>query len=206
MPVLASAVTLAPAGTFLGWTAGAAAVIAAPVALLGLLAPAASTARAAPPVTAVTLAVVGIFSITAANVNIPTTPKEWWPVLLRGGGACVGIAIALLLTSHTRIRLVLAPILGASLAAFADLNTATIIGILLVSAVSIWWTVQVARAVFSAPAVAAFLKGNHPVASSTAAASIDVPPKQRETLAPDQPPPTEPRRIIDQPWAAPRDA
>jgi len=203
--------TLAPVGTFLGWTLVPAAAVAGPVALLGSVLPAEPVGRGRiePPVAAILLAVIGVFAITAGDVNLPVTPMKWWPVLLRGGGACVSIAIALLLTIHTKIRLLLAPLLGASLAAFADLHTAATIGVLLVCAVSLRWAVQVVRVALSLAAVTAFVSDNHPWAKAAPASSTAADPAlpgQRGELAADHTAQTQTQRIVDQPWAALRDS
>jgi hypothetical protein len=234
--LIAATITAAPVTTLLAWTVIPAVVLAAPVGAVSLVLPRTAPGHRSPasfPVSAVALAVLGILAITAADANVPTTPAVLWPVLLRGGGACVGIAVAFMLTARARGRLLVAPLLAATVAAVADLRTATLIGILVTAAVAFWWSVAAARLALAHPAIAAMVRtvgaanapepsgpqspGGMPVGAGPTGSGPDtagppiIGPDPTGPDGPGSPPSTsppaqrEPRRFVDQPWAASRD-
>jgi hypothetical protein len=138
----------APISMFLGWTLLPAFALAAPVAVAGLALPPAAArdprmfTRLRLPLTPFALAVVGMLGVRTGHSNVPQVPSELWPWFERGGAAAIGAAIALLLIRPRRWRAIVVPVFAAAMGALISLDTATLIGILLIIAIAVWWLAQ----------------------------------------------------------------
>jgi hypothetical protein len=169
--LIAASDTNAPVTAFLAWTTIPALIVAVTVVVHALATRTVGQPTRTFPLLVTCLGSIGVICIAAANINVPGTSPQIWPLLLRGGAAMVGVAVAVLLT--TRRRWLLAPPVAAIFALVAGLNTSRTIAIIFTAAVGAWWAGTAIRAAVGHPAPNASPRPSSTRASSDPESVVD---------------------------------
>jgi hypothetical protein len=171
----------------LTWTLGSTVVLAAVVAIVGLLAGRLPMKRGWPdrlrfPVEASALATVSTVSVIGSYVGIPLGDRDVWWSMEHGGAIGIGLAVAWLVapapwsSTPDAVRrwfrlLIVGALFGGPATYAIDIETFDAIGAFLIGAVTVWWVVRLARIV--GPMLRTLLANSGPPQPSARAAGTE---------------------------------